>query len=49
MYAKMSKCKFRLNEIVFLKHVVFGNVILVDPMKVETIVNWEKPRNVIEI
>ena len=38
-YAKFSKCEFWLNEVVFLKHVVFGNSIFLDPRKVEAIVN----------
>ena len=49
MYAKFSKCKFWLNEVVFLGHVVFGNGNFVDPIKVEAIVNWEQPKNVTEI
>ena len=39
LYAKFSKCEFWLNEVVFLGHVVSGNGILVDPRKVEAIVN----------
>ena len=34
---------------VFLKHIVFGNDIFVDPIKVEAIVNWERPNNITEI
>ena len=49
LYVKFSKCKFWLNEIVFLGHVVFGNGIFVDLKKVEVIVNWEQPKNVTKI
>ena len=49
LYTKFSKCEFWLNEVVFLGHVVFGNRIFVDPRKVEAIVKWEHPNNVIEI
>ena len=49
MYAKFSKCEFCLNEVVFLGRVVSGNEIFVDLRKVEAIVNWELPKNVIEI
>ena len=49
LYAKFSKCEFWLNKVVFLKHVVSGNGIFVDPRKVETIVNWEQPKNVTKI
>ena len=31
LYAKFSKCEFRLNKVVFLGHVVSGNGIFVDP------------------
>ena len=34
---------------VFLGHVVSGDGIFVDPRKVEAIVNWEQPKNVLEI
>ena len=47
--AKFSKCEFWLNEVVFLRHVVFGNGIFVDPRKDEAIVNWEQPKNVTKI
>ena len=46
---KFSKCEFRFNEVVFLGHIVSRNEILVDPRKVEAIVNWEHLKNVIEI
>ena len=49
MYAKFSKCEFWLNEVVFLGHVVSGEGIFMDPRKVEAIVGWEQPKNVIEI
>ena len=49
IYAKFSKCEFWLNELVFLRHVIFGNGIFVDPKKVEAIVKWECPKNVTEI
>ena len=44
LYAKFSKCDFWLNEVVFLRHVIFGNGIFVDLEKVEVIVNWELRR-----
>ena len=49
LYAKFSKSEFWLNEVMFLKHVVFRNGIFVDPKKVEAIVNWEQPKNITEI
>ena len=38
-----------MNEIVFLGYVVSGNEIFINPRKVEAIVKWEHPKNVIEI
>ena len=49
LYAKFFKCEFWLNKVVFLRHVVSGNRIFVDPKKVEAIVKWECPMNVSEI
>ena len=48
LYAKFFKCEFWLNEVVFFGH-VFVNGIFVDSKKVEAIVNWEQPKNIIEI
>ena len=49
LYAKFSKCEFWLNEVVFLGHVNSGAGIFVDRSKIETIVNWEQPKNVSEV
>ena len=49
LYTKFSKCEFWLNEVIFLGHVVLEDGIFVDPRKVEAIVNWEQPKNVLEI
>ena len=49
LYVKFSKCEFWLNKVVFLEHIISRNGIFVDPKKVETIVNWEQPKNVTEI
>ena len=49
LYAKFSKCEFWLNKVVFLGHVVSGNSIFFYRRKVEAIVNWEHPKNVIKI
>ena len=39
MYAKFSKCEFWLREVQFLGHLVNQNGILVDPAKVEAVMN----------
>nr|GEV01535.1 putative reverse transcriptase domain-containing protein [Tanacetum cinerariifolium] len=41
LFVKFSKCKFWLQEVHFLKHVVNSNRIHVDPNKIEALNNWE--------
>ena len=41
MYAKLSKCEFWLDHVVFLGHVISKRGIEVDPKKVEAVLNWE--------
>ena len=49
LYAKFLKCEFWFNEAIFLRYVIFGNGIFVDPRNVETIVNWERSKIVTKI
>ena len=49
LYAKLSKCEFWLNEVVFLGHVISKKGISVDPKKIEAVLRWERPTNVTEI
>ena len=49
LYAKFFKCEFWLNKVVFLGHVVSGDGIFMDPRKIEAIVSWEQPKNIIKI
>ena len=49
LYAKLSKCEFWLDEVSFLGHIVSKEGIRVDPKKIEVIVEWKPPRNVIEV
>ena len=46
LYAKLKKCEFWLNQVVFLGHVISRDGITVDPSKIEAIVNWDVPTNV---
>ncbi|GKG28824.1 putative reverse transcriptase domain-containing protein, partial [Tanacetum coccineum] len=43
LYAKFSKCEFWLREVQFLRHVINGNGIHVDPIKIEAVKNWKAP------
>ena len=49
LYAKLNKCKFWLNEVSFLGHIVSKEGIRVDPKKIEVVVEWKPPRNVTEV
>ena len=49
LYAKLSKCEFWLDQVIFLGHVISGDGIKVDPQKIEAILKWESPRNVTEV
>ena len=49
LFAKLSKCDFWLKEVSFLGHIVSAKGIRVDPMKIEAIVNWKPPQNLIEV
>jgi hypothetical protein len=49
LYAKLKKCEFWLNQVVFLGHVVFKDGITVDPSKIEVVVSWDRPTNVSEV
>ena len=49
LYAKLSKCEFWLREVSFLGHIVSKEGILVDPKKIEVIIEWKPPRNVTEV
>ncbi|GJW79703.1 putative reverse transcriptase domain-containing protein, partial [Tanacetum coccineum] len=49
LYAKFSKCEFKLREVQFLRHVINGDGIHVDPSKIEAIKNWKAPRTLSEV
>ena len=49
LYAKLSKCEFWLDQVVFLGHVISNGGIEVDPRKVEAVVQWAVPTNVSEL
>jgi hypothetical protein len=49
LYAKFSKCGFLLKEVLFLGHVIIDGGIVVDPSKVQDVLNWEPPKNISEI
>ncbi|PKU72174.1 putative mitochondrial protein [Dendrobium catenatum] len=48
-YAKFSKCEFWLKSISFLRHVISGEGISVDPQKIQAVANWPRPTTVFEV
>jgi hypothetical protein len=49
LYAKLSKCNFWLKEIKFLGHTISQDGIVVDPDKVQEVINWKPPATVRQI
>jgi len=49
LYGKLSKCEIWLEEVQFLGHVISAQGIAVDPTKIETVMNWERPQTVSEV
>ena len=49
LQAKLSKCDFWLKEASFLGHIVLVEGIRVYPIKIEVVVNWKPPQNVIDV
>jgi hypothetical protein len=43
LYAKLSKCKFWIDEVLFLGHIINKDGLVVDPKKVADILNWKAP------
>ena len=49
LYAKLSKCQFWFDRVIFLGHVISVELVSVDPHKIEAVVNWKPPKNVSEV
>ncbi|KAK9094589.1 hypothetical protein Scep_026058 [Stephania cephalantha] len=49
LYAKFSKCEFRLSEVKFLGHVISDRGISVDPSKIHAVIDWPTPETVTDI
>jgi hypothetical protein len=43
LYAKLSKCEFWIDEVLFLGHIINKEGLAVDPKKVIDILNWKAP------
>ena len=49
LYAKLSKCRFWLDKVAFLGHVISAEGVCVDSKKIEAVVNSKPPKNVSEV
>jgi chemotaxis signal transduction protein len=49
LYAKLEKCKFWLDSVSFLGHVISRERVAVDLEKVKAVVEWTRPTSVFEI
>jgi hypothetical protein len=49
LYAKLSKCDFWLKEIKFLGHTISQEGIVVDPDKVQEVMDWKPPTTICQI
>nr|KYP54662.1 Retrovirus-related Pol polyprotein from transposon 17.6 [Cajanus cajan] len=49
LYTKLSKCEFWLDIVNFLEHVVFEGRIVINPSKVEMILEWKTSKSIFEI
>jgi hypothetical protein len=49
LYAKFSKCEFWLKTVPFLGHVLSESGILVDPSKVQEVIDWKSPTTIHEV
>ena len=49
LYAKLEKCVFWLDRMSFLRHVISGEGVAIDPEKVKAVVEWTRPTSVFDI
>jgi len=49
LYAKFSKCEFRLKKLPFMGHILSEEGITVDPSKVQEVMDWKAPTSVSEV
>ncbi|WVZ80573.1 hypothetical protein U9M48_028039 [Paspalum notatum var. saurae] len=49
LYAKLKKCDFWMDRVSYLGHTISSEGISVDPKKVKTVSDWERPTTVTEI
>ena len=48
LYLKLSKCEFGKTSLVNIGYIVGGGQLKIDPNKIDVIVKWPRPQNVME-
>jgi len=49
LFAKLSKCEFWLEKVQFLGHVISKDGVVMDPAKVESVMEWQQPTTPTEV
>jgi hypothetical protein len=49
LYAKLSKCEFRLKQVSFLGHIISKGGISMDPSKIQDVLSWNAPTSISDI
>lgn len=49
LFTKFNKCEFLMSKVKFLGHVISIGGVVLDLTKVEALINWERPRDVLEV
>ena len=49
LYAKFSKCEFWLTEVTYLGHVISTKGIVVNPERVQAVLDWTPPKSVKQV
>lgn len=49
LYANKRKCEFGKNEVAYLGHLISGQGVAVDPSKIQSMLDWPRPRNIKEL
>ena len=49
LFAKMSKCVFRCQEVEYLGHLILGEGVRIDPKKIEAMQNWPTPTSIMAL
>jgi hypothetical protein len=46
IYAKLEKCIFHQLQVEFFNSIIYGKGLFMDPKKIQTIMEWRKPKSI---